>query len=118
MHLLSEVAKLNPIQDDRNENVVWWCAFCGAEARNEQVTHKADCLWVRIREHVAASPCRSLFPATKIGHWPHQDVPCCDRHAEKMQSVADAIGLCISFSPAPCSVECVNCKYEAKARSK
>ena len=61
----------------------------------------------------AQVPCISLLAATQIGHWPNQDVPLCDRHAYTMRSVAAAIGLCVSFTPAPEGSECINCKHEA-----
>ena len=50
--LLIEIANMNPIQDDKNEEIVWWCAFCGKEARNEHPGHQKDCLWLRIRNEV------------------------------------------------------------------
>ena len=65
----------------------------------------------------AAVPCISLLAATQIGHWPNQDVPCCDRHADKMRAIASVIGLCVSFTPAPDGAECINCKHEANAEA-
>ncbi len=50
--LLSKIAAMDPIQDDHNEQVVRWCAFCAAESATkfgQDVEHKTDCLWVRVR---------------------------------------------------------------------
>lgn len=66
-HLLAEVAALNPIQDDRNEEVCWWCAFCEEEAKDKNVTHKADCLWVRIRDHVSENAAGQVLTNQKGG---------------------------------------------------
>ena len=53
--LLAEVAALEPIQNDHNEEVIWWCAFCGEESGTPRVQHASDCLWVRISNHVSAN---------------------------------------------------------------
>ena len=50
--------------------------------------------------------------ATKIAHWPNQDVPCCDEHAAQIKGVGEAIGLSVSFSDVTEDAECVNCQTE------
>jgi hypothetical protein len=56
--LLTEVAAQNPVQEDHNEEVIWWCSFCGAEATVDQVQHDPTCLWVRICEFARrTTPC-------------------------------------------------------------
>ena len=50
--------------------------------------------------------------ATKIAHWPNQDVPCCDEHAEKLKGLAGAMGFTVSVTDAAEGLECVNCKSE------
>ncbi len=52
--LLKEVAAMLPIQDDHNEDVLRWCAFCKAEAGtrmdSDPLEHALDCLWVRVND--------------------------------------------------------------------
>jgi len=53
-------------------------------------------------------------PATKIVHWPGEDVPACDEHAQQLKLVGEMLAGFISTSPAPEGMVCTNCTNEAK----
>ena len=54
------------------------------------------------------------LPATKLCHWPNQDVPCCEKHAGALKRVYAMMGAgTLSFSPAVEGSQCVNCQNEA-----
>lgn len=57
------------------------------------------------------------FPATKIAHWPNQEVPCCEKHAGGIKNIGLALGMVVSFSDAPQNSECINCKNEADKKN-
>jgi hypothetical protein len=48
--------------------------------------------------------------ATKIGHWPNQDVPCCEAHAKQMQATAQAMGFSVSFTDCGPEELCISCQ--------
>jgi hypothetical protein len=50
--------------------------------------------------------------ATTIAHWPNQDVPCCEAHANKLQGLSYVLGFRLSFTAAPAGLVCVNCLNE------
>jgi len=55
--------------------------------------------------------------ATQIVHWPGQDTPACDLHAQKLRTVADIMGFTVSSTPCnPFDPElrCSNCEHEAQ----
>lgn len=57
----------------------------------------------------------SKSKVTKIGHWPSQDVPCCEKHAEKMAAVGQALGMRISFSDTDDDeLICPNCTHSER----
>ena len=50
--------------------------------------------------------------ATKIGHWPGQDVPCCEKHAAKLKQVGQAMEVLVSFTECTTGELCTNCLNE------
>ena len=47
--LLADLARMDPITGDRNEEILFWCVFCGEESDTKGgVRHRDDCLWLRI----------------------------------------------------------------------
>ena len=53
--------------------------------------------------------------ATKIGHWPGKETPCCEKHAGKMAAVGQALGMSVSFSENyDETLTCKNCDNEPK----
>ena len=55
--------------------------------------------------------------ATKVAHWPGQDVPCCEAHAQKMGALAVIMGFPLSFTECAQPMPCSNCLTE-KARKR
>jgi hypothetical protein len=57
--------------------------------------------------------------ATQLVHWPGKDTPACEEHAQKLASVAAAMGFPVSASPiVGLEVACTNCENEAKKAQK
>lgn len=58
-----------------------------------------------------------MSAATEIVHWPGQDSPMCDKHAEQAYRIARAMGFTLSstllFDDA---TPCMNCENEAKTK--
>ena len=55
--------------------------------------------------------------ATEIVHWPGKEVPACDKHAEQLRSVGDAMGFHVSSTPCIADEACTNCENEAKKQA-
>lgn len=50
--------------------------------------------------------------ATQIVHWPGQDTPCCDNHAQALKNVGAIIGCVISATVCMTDTDCTNCKND------
>lgn len=53
--------------------------------------------------------------ATVIVHWPGEDVPACDIHAEQLRNVGSVMGFRVSSTPATEPIPCSNCENKPKA---
>lgn len=54
-----------------------------------------------------------MKPATRIVHWPGQDVPACNEHLTKLVGMGALLGFRVSWTPCEETV-CTNCESEAK----
>lgn len=54
---------------------------------------------------------------TEIVHWPGQDTPACDKHAERLKALGRAMGITVSSTPWPDGGVCKNCANEEKKRA-
>ena len=72
LDILLGIVELDPIQEDRNEYRIHWCAFCGMETNtNSLVAHERNCLWLRARALWATLP-TSAFNARNQGLAPQE----------------------------------------------
>lgn len=56
------------------------------------------------------------YPATRTVHWPSGPVDCCDKHAQQLMTMNEALGGGhIAHTYPPEGAECVNCINEAKS---
>lgn len=54
--------------------------------------------------------------ATQIVHWPGQDTPCCDNHAQALKNLGNILGHSVSSTLCMSELDCTNCKNEAAAQ--
>ena len=54
----------------------------------------------------------SMMKATFIVHWPGQDTPACEDHADKLRALAVAMGFSVSATRCETDDECKNCQNE------
>jgi hypothetical protein len=53
---------------------------------------------------------------TEIVHWPGQDTPACEDHANKLKALGRTLGIIVSSTPWPAGGVCKNCENEANKK--